>query len=241
MKRLVGAFQFLTIVPLRFEGAPAGESALFFPLVGALLGAAGAQLFVFFDVLLGPALGSLLVVAFWYWIGGGLHEDGVADVADALRPQRSRARMMEILKDSRIGAFGAMTLILVVAVRWQAIQRMPTHPLYELIACFALARAAMVAMAWTTRPVGDGLGLAFSGALTTRIAVIAMAMGVGLSFAGGWRLALLLIPGAVLVVWMLREWFEAKLGGVNGDCLGATCLLTETALMVIASCRNCLS
>lgn len=239
MSRLIGAVQFLTILPVRGKGAPPGECALFFPLIGVAAAAAGSRLFLFFDYFLGGALAALLVVGFWSWIGGGLHEDGVADVADAFRGHRSPSKIVAILKDSRIGAYGALALIFLVAIRWQTMQRMPADPIRELAACFALSRAAMVTMAWITRPVGDGLAATFASGLTSAGALIAIGTGVAFAWLAGPQLGVFLIALATLVTWMLREWFEARIGGVNGDCLGATCLIVETVLMGVASCRNC--
>jgi adenosylcobinamide-GDP ribazoletransferase len=239
MKRLIGAVRFLTILPVRGSGASPGESALFFPLLGAAIAVAGVPLFRFFDYFLGPALASLLVVGFWSWLSGGLHENGLANVAGAFRRDRSPSQIVEDLKDGRIGAYGAVALIFVIAIRWQALQRMPSEPVRELAACFALSRAAMVGVAWLTRPFGDGWGARFSAALTTPGALIAIATGAAFAWMANPQLGPVLIAVAVLVSWMLREWFDARIGGVNGDCLAATCLISETVLMGVASCRNC--
>ncbi|MBI3681547.1 MAG: adenosylcobinamide-GDP ribazoletransferase [Acidobacteria bacterium] len=239
MRRLIGAIHFLTILPLGAKGAQPGEAAVFFPLVGAAMGWLGARWFGFLEGWLGASVAALLILAFWTLLTGGLHEDGLADVADAIRANRSRERMLAILKDSRIGAFGTMALILALALRWQAMLRMPSNPAAELTACLALSRAAMVAQAWLSRPAGGGLGAEFAARLTTPAAFLAMAQGAAAAFLPGWRAAIVLLAGAVFAVWLLNRWFDARLGGVNGDCLGATSVVTETLLMVLVSCRNC--
>src|SRR5579863_1126237 len=161
IRSLAGAIQFLTVLrlPATQEPATPGAAAAWFPLVGAILGAAGAGVFIGLAKILPVSLAALATVAFWTAASGVLHEDGLADVADALRAGRSRERMLTILKDSRIGTFGAMAVILSVLARWQALQYF-TGPgiLAVCIAAQAVPRAAMVGLAWTSRPVGTGLG-----------------------------------------------------------------------------------
>ncbi|MCS7025980.1 MAG: adenosylcobinamide-GDP ribazoletransferase [Bryobacteraceae bacterium] len=240
MKRLRGAVRFLTILPVPGEVAPPGECAVFFPLIGVGIAWIGYRLVSLLEAFVGSALAALVGVAFWTWIGGGLHEDGLADVADAFGSPRPASKILAILKDSRIGTWGTLALIFVVAFRWQSVQRLPASAASELAACFALARAAMVVLAWTTRPVGEGLAARFAAGLSSPGALVATGSGLIFAFAlAGFQLGLLLTALAVLLTWMLRSWFEAKLGGVNGDCLGATCLLVESFLMGVASCRTC--
>ena len=119
--RFLGAIQFLTVAPVRRSVSPPGESAAFFPLVGAALGAGGGLVLYFSQALLPQAISSLIVLSFWVLVTGGLHEDGFADVADAFRAGRPREKILAILKDSRIGAHGAIALILISLVRWQAL------------------------------------------------------------------------------------------------------------------------
>lgn len=239
VRRLLGAIQFLTVLPVKMRTAPMGESALFFPLVGAGLGWLAGQWFLMMQHWVGTSLAALLVLAFLALLTGGLHEDGLADVVDALRAHRSREKMAAILKDSRIGVFGALALVYVVAVRWQALVRLPGDPVKELVACLAVSRAALVAQAWVSRPVGDGLGAAFSRELTSLTSVVAVASGVAFAFLPGLVEGLMILAGAGLVTVALNRWFDARLGGVNGDCLGATCLVSETFALLFVSCRNC--
>jgi adenosylcobinamide-GDP ribazoletransferase len=116
---LRAAIRFLTIVPIRGGDAPPGQAAAFFPLVGAMLGAAGAGVFVLASRAFPTSIAALATVAFWIAISGVLHEDGLADVADAVRAGRSRERVFAILKDSRIGTYAAVAILLSVLARWR--------------------------------------------------------------------------------------------------------------------------
>ncbi len=239
MRRLLGAIQFLTVLPLRMRTASPGESALFFPLIGAGLGWLAGQWLLMIQPWLGSSLAAVMVLAFLALLTGGLHEDGLADVADALRAHRTKEKMATILKDSRIGVFGALALVYIVVMRWQALVRMPADPVNELVACLAVSRAALVAQAWVSRPVGDGLGAAFSRDLHSLAALFAIATGVAFAFLPGVTAGVAILIAAGLSTMVLNRWFDARLGGVNGDCLGATCLVSETFALLFVSCRNC--
>jgi adenosylcobinamide-GDP ribazoletransferase len=234
------AIRFLTILPVRGGDAPPGRAAAWFPLIGAILGAAGAGVYLLTAKAFPISMAALATVVFWITISGVLHEDGLADVADAVRAGRSRERVWSILKDSRIGAFGAIAILLSVIARWQALEYLATPRVLEtLIAAQAVPRAAMVAMAWCSRPAGSGLGQALASTLGTPAALVAIALGAAAAFLCGWRAGFAMIAGSVLIVQAARAWFYKRLGGVNGDCLGFTEQLIEIFVLTMFACRSC--
>lgn len=240
MRTLLGAISFLTILRVPGENVPPGRAAMFFPLVGAALGAAGAAIYLAALRILPNSLAALLTVAFWAGISGVLHEDGLADVADAMRGGRSRDRMLMILKDSRIGTFGAVAIVLSVIARWQAVELLSTPRVLEVfIASQAVPRAAIVALAWVSRPAGTGLGLAFSSTLTTPAALIALAQGLVAAFLLGVRPGVAIGIGTYLIIRVARWYFYRRIGGINGDCLGATEQILEIFILVLFTCRAC--
>ena len=240
MRSLIGAIAFLTLLPAPGKQVAPGRAAAFFPLVGAMLGAAGAGVYIAAGRVLPPAVAALLTVAFWTMISGVLHEDGLADVADAMRSGRAREKMLAILKDSRIGTYGAVAVALSVIARWQALEYSSSHPvLIVCVAAQAVPRAAMVALAWISRPVGTGLGFEFASTLTTAGALAAIAQGIAAALLGGLRAGLVMIVGAYLIVRAARWYFYRRLGGVNGDCLGAVEQLLEIFVLLLFTCRNC--
>jgi adenosylcobinamide-GDP ribazoletransferase len=240
MRTLLGAISFLTIFPVRTSVAPPGRSAALFPLVGAMLGAAGAVIYYSAARAIPASLAALLTVAFWTVISGIMHEDGLADVADALRAGRSQERMLAILKDSRIGTYGAVALVLSFIARWQAVEQLADPRLFQIfIASQAVPRAAMVALAWVSRPVGTGLGLAFASTLTTPVALVAIAQGIAAAFLCGPRAGIVIIAVSYVVIRVARWYFYRRIGGVNGDCLGATEQILEIFILVLFTCRAC--
>jgi adenosylcobinamide-GDP ribazoletransferase len=220
------ALQFLTILPVRAPDAPPGCASAWFPLVGALLGAGAAAA-------LQLPLGPILALALLAVLTGGLHEDGLADVCDALRAHRTRERMLAILDDSRIGSHGALGLVLATLIRWQALAQMEGEPWLRLPAAIGISRACIVLLAGISRPAGDGLGAAFLKTLPRAHVWLAGAQMLLLAALAGWPAAALLIAGNVAAIVALRAWFQARLGGVTGDCLGFGCQLSEAVSLTI--------
>jgi len=240
MQALFSAIRFLTILPAPGNPVSPGRAAAFFPLVGAAIGLAGAGVFLLAGVVLPLSLAALTTVAFWTAVSGVLHEDGLADVADAVRAGRPQAQILSILKDSRIGTFGAVALILSVLARWQALESLATDRVVEaLVASQAVPRAAMVGMAWISRPTGEGLGHSLLSTLGTPAALFAMAQGAAAALLCGWRPGLAILLGSLVIVRVARAWFYRRIGGVNGDCLGFTEQLSEVFVLVLFTCARC--
>jgi adenosylcobinamide-GDP ribazoletransferase len=235
---LLGAIQFLTTLPVRGATASPGRCVVFFPLVGAAIGSAGGLLLYALRNVVTPSLAALLVLSFWAILTGGLHEDGFADVADAFRAGRSREKILAILKDSRIGAHGALALILISLIRWQALTGVAADPVRSLAATLAVSRASLAALAWVSAPAGGGLGFEFSRALTTGAVVAAIVQALFWAYFSG--AGVLLVWGASLIVIGSRAYYSRRIGGVTGDCLGATCLLVETWGFILFSCQRCM-
>ena len=214
------ALQFLTILPVPAPASPPGRAAWAFPLVGVLLGLAAAALWPL-------KLGPLMIVIGMAILTGGLHEDGLADICDALRAYRSREKMLTILKDSRIGAHGALALIASFLFRWQALVMMQGDAVYRLPAAFGISRAAMVVLAASTPAVSEGLGRAFGESLPRWAFVVSLLQLLLLAGLTGWPAGVWLAGANFVALFLLRRWFLSRLGGVTGDCLGMACQISE--------------
>lgn len=240
MRSFLGAVQFLTVFRAPGAVSEPGAAAAWFPLVGAILGAAGAGIYWSAARALPSSLAALACVTFWSAAGGVLHEDGLADVADALRAGRSRETMLAILKDSRIGTFGAVAVLLSFIARWQALQFLTgVNLLAACVAAQAVPRAAMVGLAWTSRPVGTGLGYALASKLRTPFALAALAQGIAAALCCGVRAGAVMILGSFLIARIARAYFYKRLGGINGDCLGATEQALEIFILGLFTCMIC--
>ncbi|WP_232830511.1 adenosylcobinamide-GDP ribazoletransferase [Oceanicella sp. SM1341] len=226
----------LTRLPLPVDHAAiAGRlaaSAWAWPLVGALLGAAaGAALVLARLAGLPGGMAAALALALLALATGALHEDGLADCADGFWGGRDRARRLEIMKDSRIGSYGAVALVLVTLARWSALAALPGwSPVAALALAAAASRAAMAVAMRLPNARGEGLSAGVG-----RPPLAALALGTGLCLLGG-GLALglagllacaLAAAGGAAVCLLAR----ARLGGQTGDVLGATQQIAETAAL----------
>ncbi|HET9087038.1 MAG TPA: adenosylcobinamide-GDP ribazoletransferase [Acidobacteriaceae bacterium] len=235
------AVQFLTRIPvprLPYDSGSLSRATQFFPAVGMLLGAAAAVLYRLLSLHLSRLVTSLLVVTFLVFITGCLHEDGLADTADGFGGGRSREQILAILKDSRIGSYGGAALALSLFARVLLLASMPLAqvPRY-LIAAHVLCR-------WTTLPLSYYLAPARSGKGETTAgqgARIARLVSRKSLMAGSlFMLAICLvtlrtqaaaaIAVAFLVTLLTGTYFQRRIGGVTGDCFGATNQLAEIAV-----------
>jgi adenosylcobinamide-GDP ribazoletransferase len=204
---------------------PGRAAAALFPLVGAILGAMGAGVYLLTGRAFPASVAALATVLFWTAISEVLHEDGLPNVTDAVRAGRWRI---------------AFAMVLSVIARWQALEYLATPRVLEtLIAAQAVPRAAMVAMAWCSRPAESGVPYALASTLSTSGAVAAIALGAAAAFLSGWRAGFAMIAVSVLIVQAARAWFYRRIGGVNGDCLGLTEQLIEIAILTMFACRSC--
>src|SRR5204862_3288051 len=126
---------------------PPHRAALFFPLVGAALGAAAGGVRWAAAQVFPASMAALLALLFLIVATGALHEDGLADVFDAFRAGRSPERIHAILKDSRIGAFGVLALVIAVLLCWQSIGLLCSGVVPAVAAVVGAARGAVVAFA----------------------------------------------------------------------------------------------
>lgn len=218
------------------------RAAWLVPIAGALLALPPAVLLALCGLTDLPApAAALLAAAFAMMLTGALHEDGLADVADGFFGARQRERRLEIMKDSRIGAFGTLALIVSVGLRTVLLAALVGRlgagtAALLLILAEAASRAAMVGV-WTALAPArrDGLAVA-SGQPSRRAAVAAALIGIGALMAG---LALRPAPAilsALLLVLLsaagMARLAHSRIGGHTGDVLGATQQVALLALLL---------
>jgi len=221
------------------EPAPAiAASAWAFPLAGLVVGALAAAVLTAALALGLPApLAAGLALIAQVMVTGALHEDGLADCADGFWGGRDRARRLEIMRDSRIGSYGALALILSLGLRWQALAQLSRDP--------GLAAAALISVAMLSRLApalvlallpparGDGMGRAARDVSPPTLATAALLCLPALALPG----ALVALLPAAAVLAGLVVLARRKIGGQSGDVLGASQQLTEIALL-ITLCRH---
>ncbi|MGV8950586.1 MAG: adenosylcobinamide-GDP ribazoletransferase [Cypionkella sp.] len=226
------AVMMLTRLPAgRIAVAPhVGAAAWAFPLVGGVIGAISALILLMALACgVAPIMAAGLALGAGVLVTGGLHEDGLADVADGFGGGRGVARKLEIMRDSRIGSYGAVALVLAFGLRWQGLALMAGDPwaaAAALVALGAASRAGM-AVALLVMPAArtDGMGKSAQGVGSLR-AGVAVLLGVMALLALG-------CPVAVLVIACVQAGFGwialRQIGGQSGDVLGAMQVLGEIA------------
>jgi adenosylcobinamide-GDP ribazoletransferase len=239
LRPLVAAFAFLTRWPVSsgpILDADLGRSVAFFPVVGLVLGLVLSGLSSLLVGVLSPTVLAVAMVALLAGMTGGLHIDGLADTFDALGGGRGdRQRMLDLMRDSRIGAHGAAALILLLLIKVFALAGLlERHDLVAILAFPAVARWA-VTPSIVLHPYAreEGLGRAFSGAARGREVAVASVLVVGLVAALGTRL-LLPALGALCAASLFALWLRRRLGGLTGDVYGATIELAEATTLVLA-------
>ena len=233
---LRAALGLLTRLPLPYGAAPprGAAAAWAYPVAGVIIGAmAGmvAALSLFFGLM--PAVAAALTLAAQAMLTGAMHEDGLADSADGLWGGWDKARRLEIMKDSHIGSYGVLALILVTLARWSALSALLAtgNHFAAIIAVAALSRAPMaVLMAWLPNARASGLS-ALVGRPTAQVAGLAVLIAVVVCLAlAGWH-AFGMVLFVAIVTFGLGLIARAKIGGQTGDILGAAQQLAEAAAL----------
>ncbi len=238
---LLHALIFLTRVPL--AGAHAvgslANAMWAFPIVGVLVGVVGGVVFWFGEILgLGPWLAAIAAVVAQLLITGALHEDGLADLADGFGGGASATRKLEIMRDSQIGTFGTIAIVVALMARVGALGTIGAAipVVVALVAAGALSRSVMVAIMRFSSPARvDGLAVTAGrpAADTTAVAValsIVAACGL-LAFSFAAMVAALI--AAALVAVGVGALARRQIGGYTGDVLGTAQQVTEIIVLMI--------
>ena len=239
LRSMVIAAQFLTRVQLSRRVVEAHElprALAWFPLVGALVGGAIAGLIVAATPLLGIDVAIVIGLAAGALLTGAFHEDGLADTCDGLGGGRTRARALEIMRDSRIGSYGAISLILLYAARFTLFRTLGAGQLLlALPAASALGRASIVVLsAWLPSARGEGVGADLASSVGRgTVAIGAITPLIVATILCGFA-ASTLVATAALAIIVSAFYLRHRLGGTTGDALGAVSAIVEVAALVAA-------
>jgi len=240
MKRFLTALQFLTIIPVPgtrdVDDEALGASMSFFPLVGLLIGLILMGVRYLLAPLLPPSLADILVIAVLVVVTGALHLDGFADTIDGLAGGNDRERTLAIMKDSRIGSFAVVGLVLIVGLKAAALMEIPEMLKSEaLIAAPVLGRWSTVQLAawFDYARSGYGTGQAFvrcTGRRESAISTLITAVILLIIFGIGGLMPLLVIA---IFTALFGLFFKMRLGGVTGDIMGAACEMSEAVVLLV--------
>ncbi|KQV41478.1 adenosylcobinamide-GDP ribazoletransferase [Massilia sp. Root335] len=233
------ALQFFTRLPIPgwvgFEASWLQHASRYFPLVGVVVASIAAAVYYAAALVLPGPVAAVLSTAASIWITGAFHEDGFADTCDGLGGGMTKERALEIMKDSRVGAYGAIGIVCMLATKLSALALLPPRvAVAALFVAHPFSRLAATALIWKLKYVrGEGKAKPLAQQMTTAefaIAALTCALPPACVLALGWMTPAAMLA-AVLAALAAALWlgrlFVRRLGGYTGDCLGAVQQLAE--------------
>lgn len=233
------ALAYFTRIPaprwVGFETHWLNEAARYFPLVGVFVGAVGAGVYWAALHAWPPGIAVLLSMGATLVLTGAFHEDGLADCCDAFGGAYTRDDVLRIMHDSRIGAFGAIALIIALALKWQALAALPPpRAIALMIAAHAASRACAASYLVTLDYVrAEGKAKPVAQRMRVRAWLWAAATGLPWLFWPAWpdwRAGVATLAVLCVLRWALGRYFVRRIGGYTGDCLGFAQQLFELAI-----------
>jgi adenosylcobinamide-GDP ribazoletransferase len=233
---LLAAFAFLTRLPTprySHDALTLARASKFFPLVGLVLTIPAYAVYLLLSGHAATPVRCVLVLCLLIFMTGGLHEDGLADVADGFGGGWTRDRALEIMRDSRIGTYGALALILSVMVRFVLLTSLNPERFWPYLA------SAQILCRWSTLPLsfllpaarraeGKGASIAQKVSRPSFVfgTILMVVLCVPLLKLDFWAPLL----SSIVVVFLSASYYRHRIGGLTGDCFGATNQLVEIAI-----------
>lgn len=244
LAELVHALKFLTRLPIPFSRTitppPLNQTMRMFSVAGAGIGLVIAVFLLAGKQLQLPVmLAAVLAVAAGMIVTGALHEDGLADSADGLGGGKTRERRLEIMRDSRIGSYGTLALIVAVGARVACYATLlplePTALVLVIVACQSFSRALMVDLLWATPPARNDGAAVYAGQPSQTVALMAILTGLILTLVAGYfthfENAILALALGLAVTAGIR-WLAMRLiSGQTGDICGAVQVTSEVIML----------
>ena len=240
LRALVLAVQFLTRLPVPAERAYSPQhlaaAVRYYPLVGALIGGLCAAVFLATYHWLSLPVATILALATGLAVTGAFHEDGLADTFDGVGASADRARALEIMRDSRLGTYGTIALIVALGLKFAALASIPPGAVgVALIAGHGLSRLSSVVVMETSPYVRDaGAATPVAQRMGASGWIVVVLTGSALTAGLAWTLSpfavLPAIAGVIAGHVLMRLWYQRRLRGYTGDTLGAVQQASEIGL-----------
>ncbi|HQR13627.1 MAG TPA: adenosylcobinamide-GDP ribazoletransferase [Nitrospira sp.] len=237
----VFAWHFLTAIPIsRRHHVPTvhelAASMAWYSTVGLLIGGLVALADVGLRAWVAAEVGNALLIVLLVLVTRGLHQDGLADTVDGVAGGRTVEDRLRIMRDPRVGAFGATALFLSLLLRYAGLLALPSPMRLPVLLCMpALGRWAMVSLAWASPSArrDGGLAASFLAHLSWQhVTLSSLVLAVALTMALGGSVAVATLGVAILLLVFIRQRCLTLLGGVTGDVLGATNEVVEIVFLL---------
>lgn len=229
MSEFIEALRFLTIIPIKtpFDESALKRSPRIFPLVGLFVGVILILSFFILSKVFPRELASFITLFIWEFVTGGIHLDGFADTVDGLMSRKDRDRILEIMRDSRIGTFGAVGIFFILGLKYLAIINsnvpIPAVLLSPIIGRFLLTLCIyLFPYARTT-----GKGSIFSDGMNRGDLYLSLGITLILSILIRRVIGLLVFIVVTILGLIFASYVNKRIGGLTGDNYGAICELSE--------------
>ena len=241
--KFLAALKFLTILPLGRQRQDSLEeirgSLVYYPLVGLLIGLFLAGLNWLFSLVLPAALANALLLVSLVIVTGALHLDGFIDTCDGIAGHKPAEARWQVMRDSRTGAFGVVGAVLLLLLKYAALNSVPAGLLTPtLIMMPVLGRWAMVFAIFAypyARP--EGLGKVIKPGATwltfAAATIITLAIGVGIAWLGLYVTAAVTMLGVWVIIVLAAAFFKKMFAGLTGDTYGAINEIAEVGALIL--------
>lgn len=240
MNAFMTALSFLTRIPIPSgpgkDSNSLSQSIVFFPFVGGIIGLINAVVYMALAPFLPIRVLAVFVIAVPIFTSGAIHFDGLLDTCDGIFSGRPRDRMLEIMRDSRVGSMGVMAGILNILLRYSVIVELPADVIPALIIAQAVCGRWIMAGAVHIFPYArreGGLGEGFNQGKKNLYVILSTLMAGVIIFAASGITGLIIALGAGTASLLAAMWLAAKLGGLTGDVYGALNEIGENIFLLL--------
>lgn len=240
MKNFILILQFMTRIPininLKVERENFQKGVAYFPLVGLIVGGLEALVYYMSAKIFSLNIASFFTLVTHIVVTGAIHIDGFGDTIDGIFSGRSKEKILEIMKDSRVGTFGAVGIILLILGRFIAIKEMPFDTaIVAIVLAPIIARTFVTFLMYKRRYAREkeGLGDLFIGVLEKKSFLIALVIGCILTLVIAREHGIILLIVGFVSAILFRNYVEKKIDGVTGDILGAAIELNELIVLLL--------
>lgn len=232
--------QFLTRIPINISLNCDRENfrrgALFLPVVGFIIGGIQWVIYYLLHRVMPSSIISIFVVLTGAMVTGALHIDGLGDTCDGFYAFKGKERIIEIMKDSRIGSFGAIAIVMDLLLKVAAIAALINYRRpAAIIAAVVIGRFSIVFMSFISKPAkSSGSGNLFIGNMNKAIVLVSAVLTILIcSLLLGVKASAVVFIGTLILTFLISKYSESKIDGATGDILGANNELAEILALVL--------
>jgi len=239
IKRFILIIQFLTRIPvpvnLNVTAEDFGKGLVFAPVVGLIIGAILAGVYYVLSLIFPAYVTAVFIIIVYIILTGGLHLDGLGDTFDGLFSNRSKERILEIMRDSRVGTNAVLAIACILLLNTALVSAFNDEHIIKVLLLMPVAGriGSLIGSGTSTYArSGEGLGKSFIDYCGVKEIIIGIALYMLIFYTIGGELALLVSVFPVITALLLTRILTSKIGGATGDILGAVCELNQTLFLV---------